>query len=143
MGNNEEFLQDWMKTWRKCDLLYAKMLNKLKLNINEYYVLVHLLRNGSAEPSFLAETIGVQRQYMTIMLNGFEKKGFIARTKHETDHRRCLISLTAQGKEFAQTVLSTCEAADKAVLDAFSKEEQQWLLTYTDKVFEHLSHHLL
>jgi DNA-binding MarR family transcriptional regulator len=49
----------------------------------------------------LATTLGIDRPYMTIVVDDLERQGLVQRKPHPTDRRAKLVETTAQGKEMA------------------------------------------
>jgi DNA-binding MarR family transcriptional regulator/GNAT superfamily N-acetyltransferase len=77
------------------------------------YELAHRERPTATE---LATDLRVDAGYVSRLLRGFERRGFLARTRSESDGRRSHLSLTPQGR------------AAFAPLDARSREETAALL---------------
>ena len=68
------------------------------LNLGQLATLGTLDRHGPLSPRELAEHEKVQPPSMTRILAALEEQGLILRTKHETDGRQQLISLTPAAK---------------------------------------------
>lgn len=81
------------------------IIRTLGINYNEYRFIKLLSNNPEGiEPSVIAEKLSLQRQMVTYIINGLEKKGYLSRDLHPTDKRRILLTLTAEGK----TILQSC-----------------------------------
>jgi DNA-binding MarR family transcriptional regulator len=61
-----------------------------------------LLVNGPATLRDIAEYLGVDAPYATVIVNKLEDVGFVERTAHPDDDRRKLVQLTPPGKEAAR-----------------------------------------
>jgi DNA-binding MarR family transcriptional regulator len=61
-----------------------------------------LLANGPATLRDIAEFLGVDAPYATVIVNKLEDVGFVERTAHPDDDRRKLVQLTPAGKEAAR-----------------------------------------
>ncbi len=49
----------------------------------------------------LATTLGIDRPYMTIVVDDLERQGLVQRKPHPTDRRAKMVETTARGKEMA------------------------------------------
>jgi DNA-binding MarR family transcriptional regulator len=61
-----------------------------------------LLVSGPATLRDIAEYLGVDAPYATVIVNKLEDVGFVERTAHPDDDRRKLVQLTPAGKEAAR-----------------------------------------
>jgi DNA-binding MarR family transcriptional regulator len=61
-----------------------------------------LLVNGPATLRDIAEYLGVDAPYATVIVNKLEDVGFVERTAHPDDDRRKLVQLTPAGTEAAR-----------------------------------------
>jgi DNA-binding MarR family transcriptional regulator len=87
-----------------------------------------LLVNGPATLRDIAEYLGVDAPYATVIVNKLEDVGFVERTAHPDDDRRKLVQLTPAGKEAARladriyarppTTLTSLSPGDIATLEA-------------------------
>lgn len=82
-------------------------LGPMDLTLTQYRVLAHLNR-GRAIQTSLAFKLAVTRQNITRVVDVLVARGLVERTKHETDRRQVLHSLTAQGSGLVA-------AADKSI----------------------------
>jgi DNA-binding MarR family transcriptional regulator len=84
--------------------------------------------NGPATLRDIAEYLGVDAPYATVIVNKLEDVGFVERTAHPDDDRRKLVQLTPAGKEAARladriyarppTALTSLSPGDIATLEA-------------------------
>jgi DNA-binding MarR family transcriptional regulator len=54
---------------------------------------------GELRMKELSEQMGLTTGTITVMVDGLEKQGNVARKRHEVDRRSVLVTLTAQGRE--------------------------------------------
>ena len=88
-NESRKFLDEWFEGWRRTDLLYDRFLKRYGLNLTTYFVLELLHHHPEGvEPAVIAEKVFVLRQTVTVVLNEFEKRGFIRRCESREDHRR-------------------------------------------------------
>jgi DNA-binding MarR family transcriptional regulator len=62
---------------------------------------IRLLESGPATHRDIAEALGVDAPYATVIVNKLQDVGFVERTAHPDDDRRKLVQLTPAGKEAA------------------------------------------
>jgi DNA-binding MarR family transcriptional regulator len=89
---------------------------------------IRLLVHGPATLRDIAEALGVDAPYATVIVNKLEDIGFVERTAHPDDDRRKLVQLTPAGEEAAQLAdriyarppqaLSSLAPGDIAALEA-------------------------
>jgi DNA-binding MarR family transcriptional regulator len=60
------------------------------------------LTSGPATLREIAEFLGVDAPYATVIVNKLKDVGFVERTAHPDDHRRKLVQLTPAGREAAR-----------------------------------------
>ena len=63
------------------------------------------LAEGPLSLSGLAEAVGVDAPYATLIVDGLEERGLVERQPDPGDRRRKLVSLTPAGKEAVERVL--------------------------------------
>ncbi len=71
-----------------------------------------------------------------MILNDFEKRGFVVRKERKTDHRRKLVQLSKKGKEFANLAIQEVSEMDCIGMLAFSAEERRRLINDTQRFYE-------
>lgn len=132
--NERAFLRRWMTLWLQTTESYVVFLKKWNLSLNTYWVLEYLFRNPQgAEPTVLADALGVMRQLITIILNDLEKRGCILRKESKDDHRRRIIMLSKRGQAFACEVCDAMDELDLQSLSAFSEEERNLMLEHSQR----------
>jgi MarR family transcriptional regulator, organic hydroperoxide resistance regulator len=88
-------------------------LDQLEVTDLEVHVLWHL-RNGGRTPAELLQAFGIQPSTLTGVLDRLESRGLIGRSRHPTDRRSYVLTLTPSGKRAAASV--------RQVLDGFEAE---------------------
>lgn len=125
-------LSQWMEIWRQTDLAYIRFLKRWELSLNEYFIMRWLYETPEGmEPAQLAEVTGVQRQLVSIILRGFEKRNLIFRENDKKDLRKTRIFLTGDGHRFAREVVEAVDELDLYGLSFFTPTEQELLLNYS------------
>lgn len=116
-NESRKFLDEWFEGWRRTDLLYNRFLKRYGLNLTTYFVLELLHHHPEGvEPAVIAEKVFVLRQTVTVVLNEFEKRGFIRRCESREDHRRKRILLTKSGCAFIGEICSELAAIEEETL---------------------------
>lgn len=122
-NESRKFLDEWFEGWRRTDLLYDRFLKRYGLNLTTYFVLELLHHHPEGvEPAVIAEKVFVLRQTVTVVLNEFEKRGFIRRCESREDHRRKRILLTKSGCAFIGEICSELAAIEEETLAEISVE---------------------
>ncbi len=75
----------------------------------------------------LAATLGIDRPYMTIVVDDLERQGLVERKPHPTDRRAKLVETTAQGKEMTSKARKILNRPP-GELEALPKDELAALL---------------
>jgi len=136
-------LRQWLKTQDKADKVYVSLLKRFKLNKALFFALDFLRSHpDGVEPSVLAQSLGLMRQMITIVLNDMDSQGFIMRKEREDDHRRKIIRLSEKGSAFAGKVCKEFEDFDLSALSVFSPDELRNLVEYTNRFYEKIKKQL-
>ena len=68
------------------------------ISVNDMHILEAIGMDGSKSMSVIAKLVGVTVGTLTIAMNSLVKKGYVIRTRSETDRRVVLVSLSEKGK---------------------------------------------
>ena len=96
----------------------------------QFKVLLALRRVGppyTANPSQLADSLGLTRGALSSRLRPLEEAGLIVRTTDVTDRRRVHVQLTPEGSEIFERHLSREQRRETALLSVLTSEERQAL----------------
>ena len=103
---------------RRFNRFYTRQIGVLRekpyqspVSLTEIRVLYELAHRAKPTASELSNDLGLDAGYLSRILTGFDKRGWLDRKPSAADGRQSLLSLTAQGKKFL------------APLDARSREE--------------------
>ena len=115
----------WAHLLVRSALIYLDLFSASPLSRTETEILYLLfLEDGErSEPALLADRLHVSRQSMTGLLDRLENAGFVSRNAHETDRRRKVVRLTAEGLRLVQTVAERALRRDAALIAKFPKQE--------------------
>src|SRR6185369_1991724 len=81
---------------KQIGLLQSSYL-KSSFSLAEVRVLYELAHTESATATSLGRELGLDAGYLSRMLLGFEKKGFITKTQSKTDGRQSYLTLAKKG----------------------------------------------
>jgi DNA-binding MarR family transcriptional regulator len=84
----------------------------------------------------LCTTLGIQAPNIVAMVNGFEKRGLIARHAHPHDGRAYGLMLTPDGKELMAKAEKTASALELDVTSKLSAEERKSMLQALKKIYK-------
>ncbi|UCF45794.1 MAG: MarR family transcriptional regulator [Myxococcales bacterium] len=87
-------------------------------------LLLQTLMEGEWDVSTLAAQARVTKGAMTRLIDGLEKRGWVAREKGEDDGRRVLVSLTPDGNKEAKRLTRLTEKSIAAILDGIPQNER-------------------
>jgi DNA-binding MarR family transcriptional regulator len=95
---------------------------------------------GTMTAAALADEVGLTRSAMTSVLDGLGEQGHTLRTRHATDRRMVVISLTPCGREFMHAALPERYRQFHRVMASLSARERTLLLQTCKKVLELQTH---
>jgi DNA-binding MarR family transcriptional regulator/GNAT superfamily N-acetyltransferase len=112
-----------------------------QLSLTEVRVLYELAQRDKVTAIELREELGLDRGYLSRMLQGFRKLGWITTTPSRADRRCVLLSLTNKGRRVFLPLDRRSSEEVRAMLEQLSDSEQQRLLAAMHEIQEILSHH--
>lgn len=112
---------------RHIGLLHKRYLNS-PFSLAEVRVLYELAHRDAPTAIELARELGLDAGYLSRILLGFEKRGFIARTRSAKDARRRHLSLTRSGRAVFAPLETGARQEVAAMLDALSPASQHRLV---------------
>jgi len=123
--NNIEFVSDLRTVVaRLVKKLRALSITAQQLSLTERSTLATLLKQGSMLPSELAAQEKITNQSMSQVLSNLLGRGYISRASSESDKRKVLISLTAEGERvIVQVRHERDEWLSKAIQQTCTEEE--------------------
>lgn len=118
--------------------LFEKHTSELGVTARDYAVMLLLENQDQLWQSEIAEALDVDRTTVTYLVDGLEKRGWLARHRDPADRRAHVVTLTDSGRETLRTHISPAAlaATDEllAPLDAAEQDQLRALLSrlYTD-----------
>jgi DNA-binding MarR family transcriptional regulator/N-acetylglutamate synthase-like GNAT family acetyltransferase len=131
----ESDLLDRVEAVRRFNRFYTRRIGVLEegllwtpFSLTEARVLYEVAHHEGATASELGRELGLDAGYLSRILGGFEKRGFIRKTPSDTDGRQFLLRLTAKGrKAFARLDLASRTKVE-AMLVPLSNTDQDDLV---------------
>jgi DNA-binding MarR family transcriptional regulator len=105
------------------------MFRDWKLTAIQFFVLRWISKEGKANMSTLAETLGVRRQTVTPIGDSLERAGLIRRIRPAEDRREVILVLTPKGTRLLDSIRTTylqflADALDEAPATSLAKAEE-------------------
>lgn len=128
-------------TLRISQQYFQPFFSQYGLQSGEFDVLATLRRAGAPftlTPTALYEALLLSSGGITNRLDRLEKSGLIQRSKHPTDRRGTLVSLTEQGLQLIDSILPLHIANEEQVLQSLTPAEQQQLDVLLGKLLNNL-----
>jgi DNA-binding MarR family transcriptional regulator/GNAT superfamily N-acetyltransferase len=97
-------------------------------SLAEARILFELANREELSASELVRELGLDPGYMSRTLGGLERQGLVEKVRSETDGRRRILSLTAEGEEAFKVLDSRSREEVSEMLGGLSEEEQRRLL---------------
>ena len=111
---------------------YTKYLDELDLTYTQYIVMLYFWENQTCNVKTLGNTLLLDSSTLTPLLKKLENKGYITRTRSETDERNLTLNLTDKGNELKDKALGIPEKVGKCL--NISEEEVKSLYKIIYKI---------
>ena len=128
-------LETRVEAIRRFNRLFTRRIGVLRegllhssYSLTEARVLFELANREELSASELVRELGLDPGYMSRTLGGLERQGLVEKVRSETDGRRRILSLTAEGEEAFEVLDSRSREEVSEMLGALSEEEQRRLL---------------
>ena len=130
-----EDLEARVEAIRRFNRLFTRRIGVLRegllhssYSLTEARVLFELANREELSASELVRELGLDPGYMSRTLGGLERQGLVEKVRSETDGRRRILSLTAEGEEAFKVLDSRSREEVSEMLGELSEEEQRRLL---------------
>jgi MarR family transcriptional regulator, organic hydroperoxide resistance regulator len=118
--------QSWLSVARTAQLCHRQLSNALEpldLEVAHYDVLANVARDEGLSQQVLARRLLVAKSNVSALLSVLEKRGLTQRTRHMSDARVRLVSLTVEGRRVTQRAMKIHAGIVSAMLDALTPDE--------------------
>ncbi|HEY8885603.1 MAG TPA: MarR family transcriptional regulator [Chloroflexota bacterium] len=114
-----------------------EVFGRFGLNRGEVGVLGALLLVGSSQqlsPTQLFQGLMLSSAGITSRLDRLERRGYVKRTRHPSDRRGVLVSLTDAGRKVLEQAVAADAAGEQELLSALTTEDRRALAVQLKKL---------
>lgn len=108
---------------------FALKIDAQGVTVAEWVFLRELLDAGAANPSQLADKLGMTRGAVSKLVERLCRKKLAARSSSEGDRRYQTVELTAAGKRLVPILAQLADENDRAFFGHLRREEKAWLVS--------------
>jgi DNA-binding MarR family transcriptional regulator len=120
-----------VSTYQTCSETLTLGIKPLGLKLAQHDVLMNLLMGSSLTQQQLAQRSFVTKSHMSAVLMEMQELGWIDRTGSEEDKRSKVITLTAQGRQLAQSAWQIQAQVVHGMMNPLSDQHLQDLLNFS------------
>jgi len=122
--------------------LRNRLVSEVKAEPGQPVILMILERAASSDYAVsqndLAQALHVSDPTITTSMKSLVRQGYVSREQDPADRRRMLPKLTPQGEEAAKKCRRCFNKVNAEMLDGFTKEEEEQLLTMIRRIVSNL-----
>lgn len=107
--------------------VFAQYTTAFDIAARDYAAMLLLEAHQNLWQSQIAETLGLDRTTVTYLVDGLEKRGWLARKRDPNDRRAHMVTLTGGGKKALAEIKPAVTEAKKDLLKPLSAAEQDQL----------------
>lgn len=118
----------WLSVARTAQLCHRQLtaaLEPLGLEVAHYDVLANVVRDEGLSQQVLARRLLVAKSNVSALLTVLERRALIVRSKHASDARLRLISLTAEGRQVTEQAMIVHARIVSAMLAVLTGDEAE------------------
>lgn len=117
---------------------FAKKVEAQGVTVAEWVLLRQMLVIGTANPSQLADALGMTRGAISKLIDRLCRKNLATRLASENDRRYQTVELTASGRKLAPKLADLADANDREFFGHLKGKDKIWLITLLqDMVRQH------
>jgi DNA-binding MarR family transcriptional regulator len=121
----EDHLGYWMRyVSNHVSHAFAQRVEKKGVTVAEWAVMREMLKLGPANPSHLAERLGITRGAISKLIDRLAQKNLCARTSVGDDRRYQTVELTAAGKRLTPTLARLADENDREFFGHLNREQK-------------------
>lgn len=139
-------MSDIVQRIRSFNRFYLPAMNLLGVHYlgSEYSaaearVIYEIYEDEGCNAAHIAEKMRIDKSYLSRIIKGYVKKGYIERKPSEQDRRCQCLYLTDQGKERAEDFIRKSDADIKRIIGYLTPREEEELRKALDVITELLS----
>ncbi|MDQ0318341.1 DNA-binding MarR family transcriptional regulator [Pararhizobium capsulatum DSM 1112] len=111
---------------------FEQRARDIGLTRSQWQTLAYLSRNEGIHQSGLAELLEIEPITLMRVLEKLTERGFIARKRHETDRRICLLYTTEEARALLSDMRAIGDATRSEALDGISDDDRDRLVIILD-----------
>lgn len=134
-----DFFKKSTSTGKKLRMLARSNLSKIGYTFEEFDILRSITDESPVNASELAENTGRHKSNVVPILNSFEEKGYIIRSKDKTDRRNVWITLSVNGIKEKKRVLEFQKEYISRLLGGISDDIIEGMLSSYRIIHEYLN----
>ena len=108
---------------------FARKVEAQGVTVAEWVLLREMLDAGTANPSLLADKVGMTRGAVSKLVERLCRKGFVERSTSADDRRYQTVKLTAAGKRVVPVLARLADENDHAFFGHLKQEEKASLVS--------------
>jgi MarR family transcriptional regulator, organic hydroperoxide resistance regulator len=114
-------------------------LSGFGIRITQYSILRYLYTHDSSNQEQIAGDLEIDKGLCSREIRKLERSGLIIRTKHQSDNRQWICSLTKSGLALRPDLVRIGDQINDRVLNGLSGEEEEVLYTLIKRVISNLN----
>ena len=135
LKNREKLVGRWISLINRYTQIYlSKELKPYEMGPGQGMPFVELFTNEGKSQDELSELIKIDKATTARSLAKLEDRGYIIRKTDSADNRIRRVYLTDKAKKFAPTFFAIFNAWTDTLLQNFSQEEKEQLLTFLERM---------
>jgi DNA-binding MarR family transcriptional regulator len=108
---------------------FARKAEAQGVTVAEWVLLREMLDTGAANPSLLADKVGMTRGAVSKLVERLCRKKLAERSSSEDDRRYQTVKLTANGKRLVPVLARLADENDREFFGHLKQEEKDWLVS--------------
>jgi DNA-binding MarR family transcriptional regulator len=108
---------------------FARKVEAQGVTVAEWVLLRQMLDTGAANPSLLADKVGMTRGAVSKLVERLCRKELAERSSSEDDRRYQTVKLTPTGKRLVPALAQLADENDREFFGHLKPEEKNWLVS--------------
>lgn len=108
-------------------------------SVTEARIFFEIYKNEGCNAAHIAKQMNIDKSYLSRIIKGHEKNGYIRREKVAGDGRAYLLYLTGSGKERAEELIRKSNEEISLIVDGLSIQDCRQLIEAIDTIIRILS----
>jgi DNA-binding MarR family transcriptional regulator len=119
--------------------IFIDACQSLDITPSQYGVMYVLRLSGLVSQIGIARLLGFDRSTTALVVKNLSERGLVTKEKSEVDARKTEIMLTPEGKKLLIQADKLADASKKALMAAFTKEEEKLFTALLSKFVSHFN----